>query len=87
MLGLGRNTGVRYAMIKGERLRVVNETKDLWKLEGLKGSCTQNLGAATWALLHCAGEKTIPKCQVNTGGNPASSFAKQLLARSQLQTA
>ncbi|CAJ1398180.1 unnamed protein product [Effrenium voratum] len=36
----------KYAMIKGERLRVVNETKDLWKLEG---------------------EKTIPKCQVNTG--------------------
>ncbi|CAJ1352306.1 unnamed protein product [Effrenium voratum] len=28
----------KYAMIKGERLRVVNETKDLWKLEGLKGS-------------------------------------------------
>lgn len=26
----------KYAMIKGERLRVVNETKDLWKLEGEK---------------------------------------------------
>jgi len=36
----------KYALLKGERVQVVAETKDLWKL---------------------AGEKTIPKAQVNKG--------------------
>ncbi|CAE7241918.1 fadB [Symbiodinium natans] len=36
----------KYAMHKGERVKVLGEAKDLWKVEG---------------------ERTIPKCQVNTG--------------------
>eukprot|EP00913_Durusdinium_trenchii_P019802 g18614.t1 len=56
----------KYAMVKGERLRVVNETKDLWKLEG---------------------EKTVPKCQMNTGWKWVVKGAEDEVKKKQEETA